>query len=115
MSSHSSYASYRANKSRCSTSGEAGAQGPQGSQGPRGVDSAGTMKMKYGGVGTEPLLSTFMFDNSDNTLVSQIALHAFDIEEINMKNWINTWAGNNGGLGTLQIFKEIAGTNPILS
>ena len=30
-----------------------------------------------------------------------------------MKNWSNTSAGNNGWLGTLQIFKEIAGTNPI--
>ena len=61
MSSHSSYASYRANKNCCSGSGEAGAQGPQGPQGPRGVDSAGSMRMRYGGVKPTPELSTFTF------------------------------------------------------
>ena len=111
--SYSSYTSYKSNT--CKTAGPQGPQGNQGPQGVRGIDSAGTLRFKFAGVGDNPPISSFMTDNSSNSLVSNIYIQVLDEYEVNATNWISTWGDENHGFGTIQLYKEVDSQEPVVN
>ena len=111
-----SYSSYSSRQSGCCNStGHQGPQGDQGPQGVRGIDSAGTLRFKFAGVGDNPPISSFMTDNSSNSLVTSVYIQILDEYEVNGSGWISTWGDPNHGFGTLQIYKEVDSQEPVVN